>query len=246
MDRRRLLLVVAAVIAVLGVLLVFVYAHGADARAAKKYSATQVLVAKSEIEPGESFEDAFKAGKFELESVAASQELPGATSDSAGFDGKVALTTIYAHEQLIPAKFGSVDDVQAATTLPIPAGKLAISVLIKDDGRVGAFLRAGAQVSVIFTKLDLTGKPVFTRTLIGRVSVIAVGTTTTVPADNATDSTDSTDTSIQQLLTLAVTQKQAESVRFAEKDGELTAALLNTQSKVDQNSKPVTEPDVAR
>lgn len=245
MDRRRLLLVIAAVIAVLGVVLVFVYAHGADARAAKKYAATKVLVAKVEIQPGESFDDAFKDNKFELASVASGQELSGATADSQTFAGKVALTTIYPNEQLIPAKFGGVDDVQAAATLPIPSGKLAISVLIKDDGRVGAFLRAGAQVSVIFTKLA-GGTPIYTRTLIDRVSVIAVGTTTSVPDNSDPDSADASDTSIQQLLTLAVTQDQAEKIRFAEKDGELTAALLNDQSKVSQHGKPVTEPDVAK
>lgn len=248
MDRRRLLLVVAAVVAVLGVLLVFVYAHGADARAEKKYAGTEVLVATDRIEPGESFDEAFADGKLATTKVAAAQELEGATASADGFKGEVALTTIYPHEQVVPAKFGSVDDVQAQATLPIPKGKLAISVLIKDDGRVGAFLRAGSQVAIIFTALDPSGHPLFTRTLIDRVSVIAYGTRTSVPTDEEGDGAeaDKSDASIQQLLTLAVTQDQAEKIRFAEKAGELTAAMLNSGSKVDPHGKPVTVTDVAR
>ncbi len=66
MDRRKLLLVVAAVIAVLGVALVFVYAKGADTRAAEKFDTVEVLVANKKINPGESFDDALESGKFEL------------------------------------------------------------------------------------------------------------------------------------------------------------------------------------
>lgn len=245
MDRRRLLLVVASVVAVVGVLLVFVYAHGADARAEKLYSGTEVLVAKDMIKPGESFDQAFADGKFETVKVAAAQELAGAGTDASKYKGDVALTTIYPHEQLIPQKFGGVDDVQGAATLPIPAGKMAISVLIKDDGRVGAFLRAGSQVAIIFTKLD-GGTPLYTRTLLDRVSVIGYGTRTAVPTEAGGQAVSSSDSTVQELLTLAVTQDQAEKIRFAEKDGELTAALLNQTSKVNPHGKPVTEPDVSR
>lgn len=245
MDRRRLLLVVAAVIAVLGVALVFVYAHGADARAAKKYDTVQVLTASQKISPGESFDDAFEAGKFQLTYVARNQLLSGASKTSDSFQDKVALTTIYPHEQLIPTKFGGADEVQAAATLPIPAGKLAISVLVKDDGRVGTFLRAGAQVSIIFTKLAPDQKPILSRTLLDRVTVLAMGTRTTVPSSSGAGQNDNSDTEIQQLLTLGVTQRQAEQIRFAEKDGELSAALLNDASKVTAD-KGVTANDVVK
>ena len=78
MDRRKLLLVVAAVVAVLGVALVFVYAKGADNRAAEKFDTVEVLVANKKINPGESFDDALESGKFELTDVAEGQVLDGA------------------------------------------------------------------------------------------------------------------------------------------------------------------------
>ena len=50
MDRRKVLLLVAAVIAALGTLLVFLYVRGADNRADKRYHAVQVLKAVKQID----------------------------------------------------------------------------------------------------------------------------------------------------------------------------------------------------
>ncbi|UMG92061.1 Flp pilus assembly protein CpaB [Nocardioides sp. TF02-7] len=236
MDRRRLLLVVAAVIAALGVALVFVYARGADARAAEQFDTREVLVATQTIEPGESFEDALASGKVDKAAVAEGQLLDGAGDQTDPFDGKLALTTIYPNEQLVPLKFGGAFDVEAAATLPIPEGKIAISILVNDDGRVGKFLSPGAEVAVIFTDIDRsTGEPVLTQTLLPRVTVLAAGSTTALQGDDGSseDAAAGDERQIQQLLTIAVSQRQAQQVRFAEKDGELTAALLNHASEVD-------------
>ncbi|MEV5002942.1 Flp pilus assembly protein CpaB [Nocardioides sp. LML1-1-1.1] len=239
MDRRRLLLVVAAVIAALGVALVFVYAHNADARAADKYDSVEVLTAAQEIEPGESLDDALENGKVQLTHIAKAQLLDGASEDSKPLRDKVALTTIYPGEQLVPVKFGALEDVEAAATLPIPEGKLAISILVKDDGRVGRFTRAGAEISVISTVLDDAGHPALTRVLLDRVTVLADGSQTVKKDDADTTESDSGDAELQRLVTVAVTQKQAEKVRFAEKSGELSIALLNDKSDV-KTGAPVT------
>ena len=52
MDRRKVLLVVAAVIAALGTLLVFLYVRGADTRADQRYDAVQVLRVVKQIDRG--------------------------------------------------------------------------------------------------------------------------------------------------------------------------------------------------
>ncbi len=231
MDRRRLLLVVAAVVAALGVALVFVYARGAEARAADKYETVQVLTASQRIEPGESLDDALEGGKVQLSEVVKAQTLEGADDDSEPLRGKVALTTIYPGEQLVPVKFGAVEDVEAAAVLPIPKGKVAISVLVSDDGRVGRFIKTGAEVSVIATILE-GSEPLFTRMLLPRVTVLADGLKTFVPDGETSGEAEDDTQDIQRLVTLALNQEEAEKVRFAEKDGELTIALLNDASKV--------------
>ena len=188
MDRRKLLLVVAAVVAVLGVALVFVYAKGADKRAAEKYDTTEVLVAKVKINPGESFDEALESGKVELADVAQGQVLEGADDESNPYQGSVALTTIYPNEQLIVDKFGGSDEVEADVTLPIPDGKIAISIAVEDAGRVGYFVRPGAEVAVISTLIErATQAPIVTRVLLERVTVLAAGDTSTITDTTAGD-----------------------------------------------------------
>lgn len=231
MDRRRLLLVVAAVIAALGVALVFVYARGADTRASEKYDTVEVLTASQEIAPGESLADALENGKVQLTNVARAQLLEGASEDSEPLRDKVALTTIYAGEQLIPAKFGAVEDVKAAAVLPIPEGKLAISIEVEDDARVGEFIRAGAQVAVILTRPKGSNSPIDSRVLLERVTVLADGVKTSLKNSDDTASEDTND-EIRRLITVAVSQREAEKVRFAEKAGDLSIGLLNDGSDV--------------
>lgn len=237
MDRRKLLLVVAAVVASLGVALVFVYARGADARAADRFNTVEVLVASKQIRPGESLDNALEKGKVEKVEIARAQVLDGASDSTDALRGKLALTTLYPGEQLIPDKFGGAFDIEPAATLPIPEGKIAISILVTDDGRVGKFLSPGAEVAIIFTDIDkTTGDPILTETLLERVTLLAAGTATSLGNEATATSENGEEVdqgAIQQLLTIAVTQQEAERVRFAEKDGELTAALINAGSEVD-------------
>ena len=58
MDRRRILLVVAVLVAALGSALVFLYTKGADTRAQERFDTVEVLRATAVISPGEKFEDA--------------------------------------------------------------------------------------------------------------------------------------------------------------------------------------------
>lgn len=235
MDRRRLGLVAAAVVVALGVALVFVYARGADARAAERYDAVEVLTATQQMAPGESLDDALSAGKVELRRVAKAQVLEGAGRDTKPLRGKVALTTIYPGEQLLPVKFGGADEVEAAAVLPLPAGKVAISISVEDDARVGQFIKAGAEISLILTR-PKDGAPIESRILLERVTVLADGVRTSLPEQASSTDGESAgatpDAALQRLVTVAVTQREAEKVRFAERDGNLSIALLNEGSEV--------------
>ena len=231
MDRRKILLVVAAVVAAMGAALVFVYARGAEARAADKFETVDVLVVKTAIERGESANEAYSTGKIALEPVVRAQVLPGATGDGAAFTDQFALTTIYPGEQLIPEKFGGANDVEEVTTLPIPEGMIAISVSLSDTARVGPFIRPGAKVGVFLTGTLPPDNLPTTKLLMRDVLVLATGSTTTVapPAAEGDEATP-TEQLPNTLFTLAVTQKQAEKILFAQGLGELAFALLNAKS----------------
>lgn len=69
MDRRRILLIVAVIVALLGTALVFLYVRGADARAEDRFATIEVLSAVAPIEAGESIDDAAASGKLALRPV---------------------------------------------------------------------------------------------------------------------------------------------------------------------------------
>jgi len=224
MDRRKALLLVAGVIAAVGTLLVFLYVRGADTRADQRYDAVQVLRVVKPIAAGETVEAAQSAGKIESGSVSKKDLLPDALTGTEPIAGKVATTNIYPGEQLISSKFGATS---AASGLAIPKGKIAISISLSDPSRVAGFVNPGDKVAIFLTQGDGS------RLLLPSVTVIGAGTTTvtTTTTTNASGA-QSTEQLPKTLLTLAVSQPEAEKVLLAQKLGELAFGLLNNDSVV--------------
>ncbi len=225
MDRRKVLLVVAAVIAALGTLLVFLYVRGADNRADARFDAVTVLRATKAIAAGETVEAAQAAGKIGSSAVSRQDVIPGALTALDGIQGQVATAPIYPGEQLIGSKFGATG--AATSGLTIPKGNIAISVDVPDPALAAGFLNPGDKVAIFMNKGDS-----FTRLLLPNVQVIGVGATTTASAA-ATDSTGAPAAPApSSTLTLAVSQPQAERVLFAKANGTLSFGLLNNDSQV--------------
>ena len=88
MDRRRILLVAAVLVAALGAVMVFLYVQGADSRAEERFDTVDVLKATAIIEPGETIEDAQAAGKLTLAAVAQDQLLNGYQTDTSTIAGR--------------------------------------------------------------------------------------------------------------------------------------------------------------
>lgn len=236
MDRRKVLLIVAAIVAALGTLLVFVYVRGADNRAQQQYHAVQVIKAVKPISAGETVAEAQSAGKFELGAVPQADRLPDAITDLNSINGEVALTAIFPGEQIIPSKFGTT---ATGTTLEIPNGMLAISVNLSDTARVAGFVNPGDHVSIFMQGSAVGGQPSdFSRMLVPNVEVIGVGTTTTTLSTTTTDENGTTtkEQLPRTLLTLAVNQKDAEKILYAVGHGELAFGLLGDKSNATKDS----------
>ena len=234
MGRRTVLLIVAALIAAVGTSLVFFYVQGVDARAAQRFDAVQVLQAVKPINPGETLADAQSAGKIEMGTVGRAQVLDGAMTSIWDMGKKVALTTVYPHEQIVTAKFGDAGEQEV---LGIPDGKMAISISLSDPARVAGFVNPGAEVA-IFASADagaMGNNDSATRMLLPRVTVIGVGSTTVV-STTTTDQTgaQTTEQLPRTLMTLAVDQADAEKVIFAARNSEVSFALLTDKSSVKQ------------
>jgi pilus assembly protein CpaB len=228
MDRRRVLLSAAAVIAALGTLIVFLYVRSADTRAADQFKAVPVLKAVKTISPGESVADAQAAGKIEESTVGENDRLPDALTSLDAISTQIAQTTINPGEQIVGTKFAV--SPASTSTLTIPKGMIAISVNLTDTGRVAGFVNPGDKV-VIFAAGD---KGV--TTLLTDVEVIAVGTTTVV-STTTTDATgaQTTEQLPRTLFTLGLKQKDAQQVIYASTKTELTFGLTNKDSDVTPN-----------
>ena len=230
MGRRTILLVGAALVAVLGAGMVFLYVKGADDRAKAEQAPVAVLKAVAAIEPGETLADASAAGKIELEDVPAEQKLDGSMSSLGDSGSLAALTRVYPNEQITAAKFGSPGEQDA---LSLPPGTFAISVNLTDTGRVAGFVEPGANVAMFLNGPIGPGGQDGTRLLLPKVQVVAVGQTT-VQTSTTTDAAgaQTTESLPRTLVTLAVDQKDAEKVLYASTHGEVSFGLLNEKSKV--------------
>lgn len=238
MDRRRVLLVAAAVVAALGTVLVFLYVRGADNRAEERFETTEVLVATAQIQRGERLADAATAGKLALQAVPQGQVLPGALVTTEGVDQQIALTVIYPGEQVVPQKLG--DTAVEETRLNIPEqGDMAMSINLTDPARVAGFVNPGSEVAIFLTGSDPTTGAPFSSVLLTRVTVIAVGSTTPVTTTTTTTEGQGQEGGQQvveslprTLITLSVSQAQMQRVLLAQQQGELSFALLTEDSKV--------------
>ncbi len=247
MDRRRLLLIIAAVVAALGTMLVFLYVRSADARAQDSVDAVQVLTASQPIASGESYEDALAAGKILPKGVARSQLLANVQTSPDALRGTVALQSILPGEQIVADKFG-VNAAEAASPLGIPEKMMAVSVNLTDPDRVAGFVNPGSEVAIFVTKVDVEdtgGDPnapdattAKTRILLARVTVLGVGSTTPVTTTTtAEDGTQQTEQLPRTLLTLALNQNDAEKVILASKTLDVTFALLTKDSTVAEGTE---------
>jgi len=239
MARRSVLLLVAALIALAGTAMIVLYVQGIDARATKDQELVEVLVATETIDTGEAVSAAQEAGKIEKAEVRRADLVDGSLSSTSSISDLVAVGTIYPGEQLIARKFGSLGDTQS---LVIPDGKMAVSVELTDFERVAGFVNPGNEVAVFATALD----PVallpnneeqklgsVTRVVLTRVPVLGVGTTSVTSRTTEGEDGATTEEVARTILTIAVTQDEAERLIHADRVTELNFALLTDDSKVE-------------
>lgn len=242
MDRRRILLVVAVVVAMLGTTLVFLYVRGSDQRAESRFETVEVLRATQAIAEGESIDDAAAAGKIAMEPVVQDYLQSGYQTSLESLTGQFASTRIYPGEQIVANKFGAT--VEAASSLPIPDNQVAVSIQLTDTARVAGFVNPGSEVAIYLNSTGPEGGNPFTRLLLERVTVIGVGSTTPQQTTTTTpEGAQTTEALPATLMTLALDQADAEKILFGQGNGELAFALLTDKSRIN-NGPGVTAADL--
>jgi pilus assembly protein CpaB len=252
MSRRILAVLGALVIAVVGSFSVVAYARAADQRALAGQEAVRAYVAAEQVPAGTTAGQAVKDGLITQELIARK----GVPEDAlTAVDGQyaqlVATSAIQPGEIVLSSRFAARGAAQGA--LPVPSGMLAVSVALDDPSHVGSFVSVGSKVAVFDTfnvqessKSSLTPAGDHlqdnhdftraTRLLLPTVEVLAVDDSTTVTDSQKTqDKPSGLGAAAMQktttLLTLAVTQDQAQRLVHGSRTGTLTFALLGPDTK---------------
>jgi pilus assembly protein CpaB len=250
MDRRRLLMMLAVLVALVGTALVFLYVKGADNRAGSKYDSVSVLQATQDISAGETYDAALAAGKISLQSIPRTvvDTNTGYQTSTEALKGKIAAVPILAGQVVVAGQFGNTV-VAPTTSLNIPKGMIAISVNLTDPDRVAGNIQNGSEVAIFVTgnltpttpagggsssSTSSTAQQVqATRLLLPKVTVLNVGSPVPISTTTTDETgTQTTETLPRTLLTLAVTQKEAQKLIVASKALDLTFGLLTTNSQV--------------
>ena len=244
MDRRRLLLILAVFVALIGTALVFLYV-----KSAKNVPTTSVLVATANVAAGESYDTALSAGKLQMQNVASSvaDNTPNYVSSSTQLKGQTAAGPVYQGQIVVATQFSN-DATPPPTESPlnIPKGDIAISVNLTDPDRVAGNIENGSHVAIFVTGIltrsgaggasstSTSATTTTTRLLLPDVVVLNVGSPQPATTATKTDAngTETTETLPRTLLTIAVTQKEAQQVIVSSKALDLTFGLLTTTSVV--------------
>ncbi|MEV4706189.1 Flp pilus assembly protein CpaB [Actinoplanes sp. NPDC049316] len=256
MRRRLLAVLVAAVLAGAGCLAVVAYVRGADQRALAGREAVWVLVTKQLIPAGTSAAAVRDGGYVERVAMPAATVPANALGELDEQLGGLVLTAdVAASRLLLRGMFAEPSEVTGG--LAVPDGKLAVSVQVTAAARVAGYVRPGSRVAVFttFTMREGRGRVPAgdglssghdynqaTRLLLPRVEVIAVGERGVAGAvtarDGAPDATATTASSgakaaAVMLVTVAVTQAEAEKLLHVSLTGVLSLALLDDTATVE-------------
>lgn len=255
MRRRILAVLVALALAAVGCVSVVAYVRAADQRALAGREATWVLLATKRIPAGTTAAQ-LRAGRY-LERVAmpaAAVPKDALATLDAEVDGLALTADVQSRQMLLRGMLGEPTGLSGG--LALPEGRLAVSVEVTAAARVGGYVRPGSRIAIFDTftlrtggrtpsgDVGVTSRHEYnhaTRVLLPRVEVIAVGERGTAGAvTSATGASPATAAmgkgGATILVTVAVTQQEAERLVHATQTGSLYLALLDDTAKIEPGS----------
>jgi pilus assembly protein CpaB len=224
-KRSTTVLITGVVVALLGMLLVFVYAGRVKARAgagAGLGPTAPAFVATADIPVGTSWEA--------MQETVRKQPVPGglrpstAVSKATQVAGKTSVQAISKGEVLTRNQFTAA----SSGSIDIPKGHNAVTINFAPPQGVGRYIQPGARTNVFATFKTMPGttnpaEGAVTKLLLTNVRVLANQPAASGGEESATVTPSG---SGEILLTLAVTPDQAEKLIFAKENGSLWLGLM--------------------
>jgi pilus assembly protein CpaB len=240
MNRRVLMTVAAVILALVGTGAVYAYAKNADRRAVAGNQPIDVLIVSKRVPAGIAAKDVRSGNYLRVDHLPADATPKGAV-DTIGTDweSEVATADVQPGQVVLRDMFGS--KVATTSGLAIPSGKIAVSVKLSTDGDVAGYVQPGSQIAIFDTFVLLDGKNApsgsktgtdkndnwATKLLLARVDVLAVSQA----APNGTKAgLEGTNSTANLLVTVAVSQADAERLIHVAQTGMPYAALLSDSS----------------
>ncbi|MGJ7441408.1 Flp pilus assembly protein CpaB [Aquipuribacter sp. MA13-6] len=219
-----IVLVAALLVAVLGAVLVFLYAQSTVESARAELDPVSVLVASDDVPEGTTVAQAVTDGSLELTARPFDALPPGYLEGIEDVGELVTSTDILPGEVLVR---GRLVDPAASDELEIGPQQMAITIPLEDPNRVARFVEPGALVAVFLTRQaattdaeGVTGPGVATtQLLLPEVRVVGVGSRTAPDAQPGDDVS-------QALVTVSVLQADAERLILGQSLGSLYLGLL--------------------
>lgn len=253
MQRRILILLAAAILAVLSATAVVGYARGADRRALEDREGRQVLLAVDLVPAGTSVADIRSKRLIRRVLMPAETVPPGALDQlDSSLDALVLNAPLQPDQMLLRGQFrqGSPPTPSATPTFPLPADRIAVSVELGIAPQVAGNVDPGDKVAVFETspRVATADEKQVTTLLLPNVTVISVGersqaTASPTPAPpmpvggsaSPSPSASPQPTRVEALqryvVTLAVTSAEAQQLILAYNAGLLHLGLLGQMVK---------------
>ena len=208
LKSKLLGIVGAVVLAGAGTVVLVLYVNGAEDRALKGETPTDVLVVSDTIPKGTAAE--LIGGRVHLEKVPAKVRAVGAVSSLGTLTGQVALVDLMPGEQLVQTRFAAVTAGGVAGVAP---GMLQVTIAIDAVRAMGGTIREGDTVGIVASFDD----PETTHLILQKVRVTGVRY-----ADGALVKPKSTEALAGTVLvTLALDAASVERVIFTAEHGRL-------------------------
>jgi len=237
MTRRIVAVLVAVALAAVGAVGVLIWALKADQRVRDRLTdAVSVAIATKPIPAGYTGGRIRAEGMFRIERMPRSSVPKDFLSDvGTDEERKVVMSNVAAGQILYDALFGQPGIVTAG--LSLPDGTMALTVKTGVPEQVAGYVQPGSKVAIFLTYSvtnsdgDSTGDK-RTRVLLSTVDVLAVGAYRAPRNDGLVPRSNEINSDGELLLTLAVTQNEAERLIQAVHTGELYCALITDSINV--------------
>jgi pilus assembly protein CpaB len=215
----------AVLLAIVGAILIIVYAQGADQRAVAGMNPTGVLVVTEAVPAGSPLETIQASVSVQqLPDTAVAETALETLSDSVG---KVAAVDLVPGEQLLAERLVAPEDAKKSGAVAVPAGLQEVSFQLEPQRVVGGRIEAGDHIGIGFSfaagaDKAKTGEAT-TQLTLRKVLVTAVQRAPQ-PASAEKPAEGAEDTTLPEgslMLTVAVTDLEASKIIFTSINGSL-------------------------